>query len=137
MTTDDLRASVRFDHQLLAVEREHRVHCMLELTAPKAPATERRPLHRALVIDRSGSMAGDKLEATKACAAYLARRLEPTDRPAVTTYDDEVRRRRCRGSAARSSGYRPRVWSTDVVSQTSGTELSPSSWPADSRCHRR
>jgi hypothetical protein len=43
MTTDDLSASVRFDHQLLAVEREHRVYCMLELTAPKAPATLTTP----------------------------------------------------------------------------------------------
>lgn len=30
----DLAAHLRFDHQLLAVEREHRVHCLLELTAP-------------------------------------------------------------------------------------------------------
>jgi Ca-activated chloride channel family protein len=91
MTTDDLGASVRLDHQLLAVEREHRVHCLLEVTAPKAPAAERRPLHIALVIDRSGSMAGDKLETAKVSAAYLARRLAPTDRLAVVTYDDEVR----------------------------------------------
>ena len=41
----------------------------------------------ALVLDRSGSMAGRKLEVTKACAAYLARRLAPTDRIALVTYD--------------------------------------------------
>jgi Ca-activated chloride channel family protein len=91
MTTDDLGASVRLDHQLLAVESEHRVHCLLELVAPKAAKAERRPLHLALVIDRSGSMQGDKLETAKASAAYLARRLAPTDRLAVVTYDDEVR----------------------------------------------
>jgi Ca-activated chloride channel homolog len=91
MTTDDLGASVRIDHQLLAVESEHRVHCLLELTAPEAPTAERRRLHLALVIDWSGSMAGDKLETAKASAASLARRLAPTDRLAVVTYDDEVR----------------------------------------------
>lgn len=41
----DLNARLRFDHQLLAVEHEHDVSCMLELTAPPAPTTHaRRPL---------------------------------------------------------------------------------------------
>jgi len=39
----DLGAHVRFDHQLLAVERDHHVHCMLELTAPSAVASTTRP----------------------------------------------------------------------------------------------
>jgi hypothetical protein len=43
MTTDDLGASVRLDHQLLAVESDHNVDCLLELTAPKAATAERRP----------------------------------------------------------------------------------------------
>ncbi len=51
-------ANVRFDHQLLAVEGEHEVHCMLELEAPAAPDTGRPALHLALVVDRSGSMYG-------------------------------------------------------------------------------
>jgi Ca-activated chloride channel family protein len=36
-------------------------------------------------------MAGRKLEVTRECAAYLVRRLAPTDELALVTYDDEVR----------------------------------------------
>lgn len=88
----DLGASIRFDHQLLAVERDHHVHCMLELTAPAAESAKARlPLHLAVVLDRSGSMAGPKLETARECAAFLARRLRPTDELSIVTYDDEVR----------------------------------------------
>jgi Ca-activated chloride channel family protein len=86
-----MKASVRLEHKFLAVESEHTVHAMLELTAPPAPeGASRPPLHLALVIDRSGSMAGPKLEVTKDCAAFLVRRLEPTDELAVIAYDESV-----------------------------------------------
>ena len=37
-----MKANIRFDHQLLAVESEHHVHAMLELVAP-AGATSSMP----------------------------------------------------------------------------------------------
>jgi Ca-activated chloride channel family protein len=86
-----MKASVRLEHQLLAVESEHTVHAMLELVAPPAPeGAARPPLHLALVIDRSGSMGGPKLEVTKQAAAFLVRRLEPTDELALIAYDEHV-----------------------------------------------
>jgi Ca-activated chloride channel family protein len=85
-----LDAQLRLEHTVVAVETEHRVHVMVELTAPAAPVTERGPLDVALVVDRSGSMHGAKLEAVKACGAYLARRMATGDRLAVVAYDDEV-----------------------------------------------
>jgi Ca-activated chloride channel family protein len=85
-----LEATLRLDHELVAIEGERTVHCLLELQAPAAPAATRLPLHLMLVLDRSGSMAGPKLEAAKACAALLARRLAPTDQLGVVTFDDRV-----------------------------------------------
>jgi Ca-activated chloride channel family protein len=86
-----MEANIRLDHELLAVEGEHTVHAMLELSAPAGPTNKPRPpLRLALVIDRSGSMGGPKLEVAKQCASYLVHRLAPTDHLALVTYDDEV-----------------------------------------------
>jgi Mg-chelatase subunit ChlD len=87
-----MQATVRFEHELLAVESEHDVWCMLELVAPSAPQdAERTPLSVALVIDRSGSMAGPKLAVTRECAAFLVQRMAPADRVSIVAYDDEIR----------------------------------------------
>jgi Ca-activated chloride channel family protein len=87
-----MKASIRLEHELLAVESEHEVNGMLELTAPGGPSDSARPpMSLAVVLDRSGSMAGRKLEVAGECAAFLVRRLAPADRLAVVAYDDEVR----------------------------------------------
>jgi Ca-activated chloride channel family protein len=85
-----VKTNLRFDHQLLAVESEHDVHCMLELHAPPAPTVDRPPLHLALVLDRSGSMAGPKLAAAQQSARFLVGRLRTDDRIALVVFDDEV-----------------------------------------------
>lgn len=63
----------------------------VRVVAPERTLLTRMPLNLALVIDRSGSMSGSKLEKAKEAAAYCVRNLAASDRVAVVAYDDEVR----------------------------------------------
>ena len=85
-----MKSKVHLDQSVLAVESEHRVHVMIELDAPSVSHGERPPLRLALVLDRSGSMAGAKLAAAKNAARFLVDRLEPTDSFALVAFDDDI-----------------------------------------------
>ena len=55
-----------------------------------AQVTGRPPLNLALVLDRSGSMAGDKLRYAQAAANHVLALLEARDRAAIVAYDDQI-----------------------------------------------
>lgn len=63
---------------------------MFSLTADEVEATEDAPARVAFVIDRSGSMSGDKLISTRLAVAKMLRSLRPADLAAVVAYDDRV-----------------------------------------------
>ena len=66
---------------------------LLTIATPELPATQaqpRPPLNLALVIDRSGSMAGRKLSYARKAARFLVGELTGRDRLAIVTFDDEV-----------------------------------------------
>ena len=87
-----MEAAVKLDHVLLALDGEHDVNAMVEIVAPELETSDaREPLRVALVVDRSGSMSGRKLEVAKRCASWLVSRLDPRDQLALVDYDDEVR----------------------------------------------
>lgn len=85
-----MQPNVKLDRTLVAVEVGETVHVMLELVAPPAPVTERAPIDVVAVIDRSGSMSGQPLEAVIDATNLLVRLLGPNDRIAVVTFDDQV-----------------------------------------------
>lgn len=86
-----MEAAVRLEHDLVAVETDEEVHAMLEITVPEAATADDRPsLDLSLVLDCSGSMAGEKLDAAKQAADWLVERLRPTDKVALVAYDSEV-----------------------------------------------
>lgn len=63
---------------------------LVRIQAEDVPGAERPPLDLALVLDRSGSMAGEKLAAAKQAAMETVRELEPEDRLTFISYDDRV-----------------------------------------------
>lgn len=67
---------------------------LLRVQAPDAPPAQdrpaRRPYHLALVIDRSGSMAGAPLHEALRCARHMIEQLAPDDLAALVVFDDRV-----------------------------------------------
>ena len=64
--------------------------CDVTAPEPNGPVTPRRPANVALVLDRSGSMAGRPLELAKKGAELALDLLRDGDRFAVVAYDDRV-----------------------------------------------
>lgn len=68
------------------------LHVLVRITPP-VPEVHfvRPPINLALVLDRSGSMAGGrKMEHALAAATFAVEQLLPTDRISVTIFDDQV-----------------------------------------------
>jgi Ca-activated chloride channel homolog len=85
-----MQHSVLVDHELALSQQGFIVRALVRLTG-RAPERENRvPINISIVLDRSGSMAGEKLEAAQEAAAFLVERLAPEDIVSVVAYDDHV-----------------------------------------------
>ncbi len=79
----------------LCAAQDNSIEVLVRIQAPEAPAghgAQRPPQALALVIDRSGSMAGRPLEEAKRCAEYVLGELRPTDAVALVKFDNRVQR---------------------------------------------
>ena len=86
-----MHLNATLDLDVVAIEAEDRISVLLELAAPAAKTSRTRPPSTLqVVLDRSGSMAGDPLESAKAALIDLVGRLEPTDHFGLVVFDDEV-----------------------------------------------
>jgi len=67
-----------------------RARCLASLRATEATPPARSPLDLVLVIDKSGSMSGSKMQLTKETANLVAKELSDIDRLSIITYDSDV-----------------------------------------------
>lgn len=86
-----MRADFALDYDVLTVQHTQKLYLLARLTAGPAPdAHLRRPLNLSVVIDRSGSMSGDKLSYTRQAAAFLVQNLNPRDTLSIVLYNENV-----------------------------------------------
>jgi Ca-activated chloride channel family protein len=86
-----MKADFALNYDVLTVEQPHKLYLMARLVADPAPDShKRRPLNLCLVIDRSGSMAGDKIEFTRQAAQFLVQHLGSADYFSIVLYTENV-----------------------------------------------
>lgn len=86
-----MQADFSLDYDMLTVERPQKLYLMARFEAGHTVGLGvRRPLNLSLVIDRSGSMAGDKIDYTKQAAQFLVQHLSSQDTLSVVLYNDKV-----------------------------------------------
>jgi len=115
---------IHTDRRLVRAGVHSTRYVRIRFTAPDAPRQrERLPLDVALVIDKSGSMGGGKLELAKMAARQAVNLLGPTDHVALVAYDTEVEL--LAGGALLNDSHRRRLLSAiDHLHHGSTTNLS-------------
>ena len=84
-----MRLNVETDRPLVARDSMTR-HVVATIVAPEGAPQARRPVNLGLVLDRSGSMGGEKIRLAKDAAVAALRRLAPGDSFSVVVYDQQV-----------------------------------------------
>jgi hypothetical protein len=83
--------TIRQDRRLIRPHWHSKRFIVARVSAPAARAgAPRSPVNLAFVLDRSGSMSGQKISLAARAVEEAINRLQPDDRFAVVTYDDVV-----------------------------------------------
>ncbi|MCB0914641.1 MAG: VWA domain-containing protein [Actinobacteria bacterium] len=87
-----MHLNTHLDFDLVALETDDEITVMIDLEAPsRADEDSERPAHTTVVVlDRSGSMHGDRLEAAKRGLIELVARLDDRDQFGVVVFDSQA-----------------------------------------------
>ena len=83
--------NVNPDRTLIRAAGRSRRYVLISFTAPEAPAAQdRKPANVSLVMDRSGSMGGRKIELVREAVKKALAMLRSDDRFSLVVYDDKI-----------------------------------------------
>lgn len=86
-----MQADYVLDYATIEPDKPRTLNLMARFSAGKVSRSPaRRPLNLSLVIDRSGSMAGQKLDYTRQAAQFLVQNLTSQDILSIVLYNDKV-----------------------------------------------
>lgn len=76
---------------VVSSDRPSSLDILVKIVPPAQAIDLKRPaLNIGFVIDRSGSMSGQKIESARQAACYAVQQLQMSDRVSVTIFDDQV-----------------------------------------------
>lgn len=86
-----MRADFLLNYDIVTVAQERTLYLMARLSADAAPNnTARRPLNISLVLDKSGSMAGNKIDYVRQAAQLLVQHMSTEDTLSIVLYNESV-----------------------------------------------
>jgi Ca-activated chloride channel family protein len=87
---DTLRLKVETDRELVLKDSPQDLVVKIDLSSLARKRVSRTPLNLAIVLDRSGSMSGAKIENAREAAMQIVDQLEPEDHLALVAYSDKA-----------------------------------------------
>ena len=98
------------------------IYVLTELQPGEAMSNARLPLNFALVLDHSGSMAGEKLRTMKEAVKNIIDQLDPNDVLSIVTFETKTRLLVQAQPAQDKAGLKKQV---DKISDGGGTNMAP------------
>ncbi len=87
-----MKIELLFGHKSIPHGQQKQLYILIRISSDRVPNSdsERLPLNISVVLDRSGSMAGEKISYVKQAAQFLVQHLTSADRISVVSYNDAV-----------------------------------------------
>lgn len=89
--SDPVRLRVELDRPVLSADTSETAVVKVSLEGLRRAAVRRAPVNLAIVLDKSGSMGGEKIERAREAALEAVRRLSADDLVSLVVYDNHVR----------------------------------------------